>query len=205
MPGNIILSLLMPTTPQREVMFTALYNEVMAQKSAMNTIHPEMADIEILVDARPRFLDGGPSIGKKRESLVRQATGKYLCFLDSDESISPNYVESLVRLCLQGNDVCTFRALAKMQHYIALVDMRLIYKVNDQLSPDYTCRRPPWHINPVKSEYAKRVKFSDKNNAEDFEWMEKVLAHCTTESHTDKILFTYQHGSHSEADQIPLP
>lgn len=177
----------------------------MKQKTEFDTIHDTIGELQILVNSDKRFLDGGLSIGKKRQALVQQAEGKYLCFLDDDEAISPNYIETLMRLCYQGQDVCTFQALVKMQTFWALIDMQLCYKVNDQINPDYTVRRPPWHVCPVKSVYAKMFEFPDLNNAEDFVWMEKVLSCCSTESHTDKIIFQYNHKEESQADKIPLP
>jgi glycosyltransferase involved in cell wall biosynthesis len=201
----ILLSILIPTIPERNERFTKLYNELMRQKTAFETFHDSLGRVEILVNADKRFLDGGLSIGNKRNALVKSAEGKYLCFLDDDESIPGNYLESLMRLCYQGQDVCTFQALAKLQTFWALVDMRLAYKLNDQLNPNYTARRPPWHCCPVKSVFAKMFEFPDLNNAEDFVWMEKVLACCTTEAHTEAILYGYNHGEHSEADKIPLP
>ena len=78
----------------------------------------------------------------------------------------------------------------------------MVYRVNDQFTPNYTVRRPAWHICPVRSEFAKLYEFKDINNAEDYEWIEKVTAHCTTEAHTDRIIFQYNHGKHSEADKI---
>lgn len=198
----MMLSILIPTIPQRNEMFTELYNEIMAQKAMVNSIHPSLGDIEVIVDSRGRFLETGISIGEKRESLVRLAQGKYSAFCDDDESVAPNYVESLLRLCNQNPDVCTFRAIVKVVDYWGIVDMRLAYKVNDQMSPEYTIRRPPWHMCPVKTMYAKIPNFQYINDAEDFEWMSKVLTMCTTEAHTDKIIFQYRHGSHSESDKI---
>lgn len=199
-----MLSILIPTVPQREERFTKLYNDVMSQVHMLDTIHPTLGEVEVLVNSDQRFLDGGPSIGMKRQELVQRATGKYLCFLDDDDTIPPNYVESLMRLCVIGADVCTFRAMVKLESFWASVDMRLVYLINDQITPEYEIRRPPWHICPIRSKFAKMYSFPDKNNAEDFEWMEKILANCTTEAHTDKILFQYNHGPHSEADKIPL-
>lgn len=201
----VILSILMPTTPERSEMFSKLYNQVKFQVTSLQNVHPSLGTVEILVDDSKRFLDGGLSVGKKRESLVQRAEGKYLCFLDSDESISPDYVETLVRLCNKDQDICTFQAMVKLSDFWALVDMRLTYKVNDQITPEHSVRRPPWHICPVRSIFAKLHKFNDKNNAEDFEWMEKVLANCTTEAHSERIIFSYNHGEHSEVDKIPLP
>lgn len=201
----ILLSILIPTIPERYERFTKLYNELMRQKTEFETFHDTLGRVEVLVNTEKRFLDGGLSIGKKREALVKDAEGKYLCFLDDDESIAPNYLETLMRLCFVDQDVCTFKAMVKLSTFWALVDMRLAYKTNDQINPDFTVRRPPWHMCPVRSVFAKLVPFRDVNNAEDFEWTEQVLKYCVTEAHTDKIIFQYNHGDHSEADKIPLP
>lgn len=194
-----ILSILIPSIPERAGNRGLLCRELERRKS---NLPDEIGTVEIIVDDSKSFLKGGLSIGKKRQGLVEKAAGKYLCFLDDDENISPIYIETLVRLCNENKDVCTFRSIIKLKDYWGLVDMRLVYKVNDQASPDYTVRRPPWHICPVRSDFAKLYEFQDINNAEDFEWFAKVLSHCTTEAHTQRILFQYNHGIGSEADKI---
>jgi glycosyltransferase involved in cell wall biosynthesis len=198
----IILSILIPTIPQRANMFTELFNEVHRQIAYMDTVHPTLGRIEVLIDDSPKFLEGGLSIGKKREALLKRAEGQYLCYLDDDESIAPNYIETLVRLCAQGADVCTFRNLSKMDTYWMIVDMSLNYKTNDQATPSFIVRRSPWHINPVKSHLAKMYAFEDKSYGEDYSWFEQVLKHCTTEAHTDAVIHQYNHGKHSESDKI---
>jgi GT2 family glycosyltransferase len=199
--GTIMLSILIPSIPDREIMLITLENELKKQIRELEGFEM-LGSVEIIIDKSNSFLDGGLSIGKKREALVKSAKGKYLCFLDDDESIAPNYVESLIRLCNYDLDVCTFQALAKLDNAWGIINMKLAYKVNDQFTPEYTVRRPPWHICPVRREFAKLYNFDDINNAEDYSWFEKVLSHCTTEAHTDKILFQYNHGQHSEADKI---
>lgn len=199
--GNIMLSILIPSIPKRKQKLDRLLCELTKQIEAIKQ-HEMLGIVEAVFDDSISFLDGGLSIGKKREKLVKLATGKYLCFLDDDESIAPNYVESLLRLCNFDLDICTFRAISKLETAWGLVDMRLAYKLNDQFTPEHTIRRMPFHMCPVRSEFAKLYEFEDINNAEDSRWMEQVLAHCTTEAHTDKILFQYNHGQHSEADKI---
>lgn len=199
----IILSILCSTTPDREGMFARLYSEVFRQTEDLHTVHPTLGRVEILVDDSKRFLDGGLSIGKKREALLKRATGKYVAYLDSDEDVAPNYIEAMVRLCQLGADVITFRNISKFDTYWTFVDMSLNYKVNDQASPNYITRRRPWHICPVKKEYAGLYNFDNSNYGEDWLWFEKVLTHCTTESHTNAVLHQYNHSSkHSEADKI---
>jgi hypothetical protein len=197
----IILSILIPTIPERVDMFTALYNKLHRQLEYMQTFHASMGHIEILVNSDKRFLEGGPSIGKKREELVKRAEGKYLCFLDDDEDIADNYLETLVRLCHRDADVVTFRSFAKLKNYWCLIDMGLHYP-NDQANPNYTVRRSPWHVCPVRSYFAKLYSFSDINYGEDWLYFEQVLKHCTTEAKTEAIIHSYQHGDHSEADKI---
>lgn len=199
---NHILSILIATTPDRNRMFTSLCNELYRQILYMNSFHDSLGSIEVVVDGSKRFLDGGLSIGKKREALVQAANGKYLCFLDSDENIAPNYLETLVRLCNQDKDICTFRSLGKLENYWALYDMS-IENTNQESTPNTIVLRNGWHVCPVKTEYAKLYKFEDISYGEDFIWMHEVLKHCKTEAHTDAILLQYNHSSKfSEADRI---
>lgn len=200
--GILQLSILIATTPERSEIFTRLYNELMRQKTSLNTTHETLGELEVVVNAGAKFLDGGLSIGKKREALVAEAKGEYLCFLDDDESIAPNYVETLMRLCYQDMDVCTFRAMVKMENFWGLVEMSLKYEMNDQINPEYIARRPPWHMCPMKSKYAKLFHFPDVNAAEDFDWMKKVLTRCKTEAHTDQVIFQYNHTGGSQSDEV---
>lgn len=200
---DYIISILTPTIPKRHKKFCKLYAEINRQITYMNTYHPSLGMIEREFCYGPTFLDGGLSIGKKREHLVGNARGKYLCFLDDDEYISPNYIETLVRLCIQDKDVCTFRSISKLDNYWAIVNMSLDNKENEQLTPDKIVNRPAWHVCPVKSEYAKLYPFEDINYGEDWDWFSKVLTHCETEAHSDAVIHQYNHSKlTSESDKI---
>jgi len=197
-----ILSILIPSIPSRYRILASLAKSLHSQVTYMNTWHPSLGEIEIIIDGSERFLDGGLSIGKKREKLVTEANGSYLCFLDDDESIAPNYLETLVRLCNENKDVCTFRSLAKMDNYWTVIDMKLFYQ-NEEATPNRIVRRNAWHVCPVRSKYAKLHTFDDINYGEDWKWFEQVLKHCETEAHTDAVIHSYQHSAtKSEADKI---
>lgn len=197
-----LLSILIPTIPDRELRLSYLENELRHQAEEI-VRNGNNAGIEIHVKTTPTFLDGGPTVGAKRNELVQHATGKYLCFLDDDESIAPNYIETLLMLCAQDKDICTFNALYKLENYWGIVNMRLGHTVNEQTDPHrLIISRPPWHMCPVRSEFAKLYQFPDKNNAEDWPWMAQVLTHCKTEAYADRVIFQYNHGKHSEVDKI---
>lgn len=199
----IVLSILIPSIPSRLEASARLLNQLEDQIKSLNDVHPTLGMVELLIDPSRSFLDGGLSIGKKREQLAKDASGKYLCFLDDDEDIAPNYVETLVRLCHQDKDVCTFRSIAKLDNYWTIIDMRLSHPVDEQASPDFIVHRRPWHINAIRSEIAKQYTFPDTNYSEDSDWMTNVLYECKTEAHTDAVLHQYNHSSKtSEADKI---
>jgi glycosyltransferase involved in cell wall biosynthesis len=191
-----ILSILIPSIPERMRIAKRLMDELARQTHIR-------FDVEIILAQGKSFLNGGITVGKKREALVKRARGKYLCFLDDDDTVSPNYIETLLNLCRQDKDVCTFNAFYKLENYWGVVNMRLGHQVNEQTDPDRSViSRPPWHMCPVRSEFAKLYAFEDKNNAEDWPWMEKVLSHCKTEAYLNRIIFQYNHGKHSEVDKI---
>lgn len=196
-----VLSILMATTPDRSGMFTALYNEVMRQVTYMKTVHPTLGEVEVLVDDSKRFLDGGLSIGGKRQALLDRSKGDYVCYLDSDEEISPSYVEVLVRQCQFGADCVTFRNLTKTETFWIVVNMSIHFP-NDQVNPLMEVRRNVWHVCPIKTTFAKLYRFEDTNYGEDESWMNNVRKHITTEAHTDAIIHCYRHGKHSESDKI---
>ena len=131
-----MLSILIPTIPERSDRLKVLYYELMRQKADFDKFHYTLGKIEILINDDKRFLEGGLSIGKKREKLVQSASGKYLCFLDDDEQIAPNYIETLMRLCYEGNDINTFRAFVRLENMWGLVNMSLDNLENEQLHPN---------------------------------------------------------------------
>lgn len=199
---KVILSILMPTMPHRITYFTEISHDVNDQINNLHATHPTLGCVEFLYDASTPFLQGGLSIGKKRELLVMNAKGKYLCFLDDDEDIAPNYVETLVRLCHKNQDVVTFRSFCKNDYYWTVVDMRL-GQSNEEASPEKIVKRDVWHICPIRSSIAKKHAFADINYGEDADWLHRVLPECHTEAHTDQILHSYIHSSKtSEADKI---
>lgn len=199
----VMLSILIPTIPSRNAMFRALTKELERQNDFIKEYHWTLGCVEIIWDRSKPFLDGGPSIGEKRQKLVRRAQGKYLCFLDDDEDIAPNYLETLLRLCNEDMDVCAFRNLSRFDNYWAVFDLSIKNPSNEQSRSDQMVMRRPWHICPVRSEFAKMVDFPNSNYGEDWEWFEKVLVYCRTEAKTNAIIHCYNgYNSTSEATKI---
>lgn len=208
-----ILSILIPTIEERFELCSKLFGKLFIQMGhdelvrlddnlVKHKFYLEDDIIEVLVDDRIKFRDGGPSIGAKRQTLLDSCTGLFCGFLDDDEDIAGNYIETLIELCKQDKDVCTFKSFIQLEQYWGIVNMRLRY-VNEQMSPDYEVHRAPWHMCPVRSSIAKKYKFPDENYAEDWNFMIQVLADVQTEAHSERIIHSYRHNvaAKSESDQ----
>lgn len=200
----VILSVLIPVIPKRYEQFMRLLNELQKQISFMHNNHPDLGLVEILFDNSPAFLDGGKSIGGKRNELRQRAVGKYSLFLDDDEIVAPNYIETLVRLCQEDKDVISYQCFFKCDSYWAILNMSLANSVNEEANPNGLVQRTIWHVCAIRTEITAKENFNDElNHNEDFSWIEKILHHCHSEAHTNKILLQYNHSEqNSEADKI---
>lgn len=200
----IILSVLVPVLPKRYEMFMRLLNELQKQISFMHNNHPDLGLVEILFDNAPGFIEGGKTIGGKRNELRQRAIGKYSLFLDDDELIAPNYIETLVRLCQEDKDVVTYRVLFKSDYYWALLNMSLENKEDEQATPEKIVERRVWHVCAIRTEITLKENFDDSlNHNEDGTWLAKIIPYLHSEAHTNKILLQYNHSElESEADKI---
>lgn len=199
------LSILIPTLPQRKKMFNILRKNLTAQIDYVHSTHPSLGQVEILFDSSKKFLKGGLSVGAKRDALKCRATGEYLVFVDDDDMIAPNYLESILRLMESNPDIITFRSLYKSSTYWGIVDMNLNHAENEQMNDSTIVKRQPFHVCPIRTSIAQQHSFPDINNAEDWGWMVKVLTDCKTQSHSDQILHQYnEFASVSEVNKIML-
>ena len=199
------LSILIPTLPQRKKMFNILRKNLTAQIDFVHSTHPSLGQVEILFDSSKKFLKGGLSVGAKRDALKCRATGDYLVFVDDDDIVAPNYLESILRLMESNPDIITFRSLYKSSTYWGIVDMNLNHAENEQMNDSTIVKRQPFHVCPIRTSIAQLHSFPDINNAEDWGWMVKVLTDCKTQSHSDQILHQYnEFASVSEVNKIML-
>lgn len=185
------LSILIPTLPQRKKMFNVLRKNLTAQIDYVHLTNPSLGKVEILFDSSKKFLKGGLSVGAKRDALKCRATGEYLVFVDDDDIVAPNYLESILRLMESNPDIITFRSLYKSSTYWGIVDMNLNHSENEQMNDSIIVKRQPFHVCPIRTSIAQQHSFPDINNAEDWGWMVKILTDCKTQSHSDQILHQY--------------
>ncbi len=178
-----ILSVMILTIPQRMDMLNTLLAHLEANR---------VDGVEVLVNLDMKL----KSIGKKRQECIDVATGKYVAFLDDDDSVTPDYLPSIVKAAADDSDVITFDQRAQFNDGNPfVVSCSLRNETPEQLKVVggvyHDIRRPPWHFNAWRATIAKRHPVPDKSWGEDWEWCESMLPEVNTESHINRILHLY--------------
>ncbi len=199
----IILSLLIPVIPKHYPKFMKLLGELQRQVTIMHSLHSSLGLVEILFCDSPSVLDGGGTIGSKRNELRMRAVGKYSAFIDADDNVAPNYVETLVRLCGEDKDVVSFNCIFKNDNFWSIINMSLENKEDEQVNPEVITKRKVWHVCAIRTEITRKENFDDMSHGEDVSFMNRIMPHLQSEVHTNLLLTQYNHSeSESEADKI---
>lgn len=118
--------------------------------------------IEILTDIDK----GEKSIGQKRNDLVARSKGKYCCFIDDDDEVTLDYIKE-IETCLQSNPDCV--SMIGMYYKNGVQQKPFVHSLSFRgYSEDGDAYyRPPNHLNPILTEYVKKVPFPLQNHGED--------------------------------------
>ncbi len=188
--GRMMLSIVMATIPERWEQFTRLRDKIQVQIDYCRSTHPALGKVEIVEVNTPTAINGGPSIGKKRQMGLDESKGEYVCWLDDDDDISPDYVETLLRLAMKNRDVLTFSSFSRFDRFWCVVQMSNETPRDEQVRPGIVKRRP-WHVCAFKRNLANKVSFPHINWDEDTVFIDSLLPLCKNESHTDAIIHEY--------------
>ncbi len=154
--------------------------------------------IEILVYETERFIDGGPHVGVKRNYCLKMAKGDYVNGVDSDDSIAPDYVSSIMESMKTSPDCICFEC--KYTNAETGVKSHVYFgRANLNLNIDDKGRRERMvnHLNPVKRELALKAGFPESSFSEDTEYAMRLRNRTLlrTEVIIPKILYYYNFSS----------
>lgn len=195
--GVLMLSVIMITIPERKREFAALHKKLVKQIFYCSEIHPTLGNVEIIKVETPRFPEG-PTIGEKRQMGLDKALGEFVIWLDDDDDISPDYVETLLRLAYDTPDVITFSNLSRFDSYWCVIRMSLKHEYDEQVRPGIINRRP-YHVCGWRRRIAQTVKFPPLNKDEDTTYIAELLPKCKVEQHSENILHEYNRTKQSYA------
>jgi hypothetical protein len=106
------------------------------------------------------------SIGTKRQNMLQAAEGRYMSFIDDDDKVTAHYFEDAAA-CIAGNFDC-MRLRGQISQWT--FTHSLANKLTDPMANETTFLRPPNHLNVMKADIAKTIKFRDATSGEDLDW-----------------------------------
>lgn len=177
-PEKISLSVLICTIPSRtRSLIRLLY---MLEKQAKNK------PVEILFLGDNRIM----SVGKKRNKLLEMASGKYVTFIDDDDRISENYIDSILSKTNNNSDVIVFGAKISENgsEYKSVVYDRN-FKHDKNLPNKY--ERMPNHLMATKRDLALKAGFPEQSFAEDHEYAKRLQKLTKCQSVITDTLYYY--------------
>jgi glycosyltransferase involved in cell wall biosynthesis len=181
MPKNLLLSILIASITERQKIFLPRVLESLEAQ-----VRNKPVEILVLTDNRMR------SIGEKRNRLLSLAQGEYLCFVDDDDQLSPNYVDHIVEALATRPDCVVFDAWVTLNGKSGK-----ICKYGKEFTPENTAQayfRKPNHLMVHKKDKVKDIKFLDINFGEDDEWANRVVAGIETQVRINEVLYNYEYS-----------
>jgi len=201
------LSILIPTTYDREHFVDRLHIQFSEQLiySGYETFGHHLKRVyystsipnDRLVEVIEFKDDYEHSIGFKRNVLMNNAAGIYLAFIDSDDRIGPRYFEHAFEGILRGVDACGLTGIITEdgQNHKKFVHSM---QYDSWFEKDGVYYRNNNHLNVVRSDIAKRMKFPETNQGEDHSYSKQLQASGLIKTeywNPDEILYYYDYRS----------
>ena len=183
MAETIKLSVLICSIPERAGnKFTKLLNKLISQ------VKEKPVEIIWLGDNKKI------SIGAKRNNLRLMAQGDYQCFIDDDDDISKDYIDSILKAIRSDSDVICFNA----ERYVdGLLDRPVFYSkeygIDSNTNEAYL--RLPNHLMVFKSNIVLKHLFKQINFGEDYIFANKILPDIKSETIINKVLYYYNYNT----------
>ncbi|MBD3408414.1 MAG: glycosyltransferase [Candidatus Lokiarchaeota archaeon] len=179
MIGKIRLSILICTLDYRHKYLSTLIGKLTPQ------INDKPVELLYLGDNKTR------TIGRKRGDLLKLAQGDYVVFIDDDDDVSHEYVDSILQAIESDPDCVVFDLEIHHGVNTKLVKYGINTEIKD-LSTHY--ERKVNHLMPVKRSIALKVGYGNEKRGEDRHYAVKLEKHLKTESRIDKVLYIYQYN-----------
>jgi hypothetical protein len=186
-----IFSILIASVPERLEKLDKLFKNL--QNQITNNGLYEKVEILALLDNKLK------TVGSKRQALLETSSGRFVAYLDDDDTVSNDYVKEIVTAAEQNPnvDVICFKQEARIENDPPVpVYFGLQYE-NTEYTYGKPIYRKPFHICAWNTKIAKQVKFKDISFTEDWTWVEELCKIAKTQHSIDNILHYYIYNSNT--------
>ena len=197
---NPTLSILIPSLASRAPLLARLRACLARQGRA--------SEIEILTDVD----DGQATTGTKRNRLVARARGAYLCHVDDDDLVAPDYLDAILAAIAEnpGVDAVWIRGQRRIvdgeEAGVLPFDYGCPPSANGRVSDDGTLWRSAGHLCPIRAAIAKATPFPELTVGEDLRWANAVAPKIRTSARAGRagqVLYYYEFDPHKKTQARP--
>lgn len=171
-----------------------IQEQLFDQYGSLSEPDQERVEIVVLTDNKKMML------GHKRNTMVDIAQGKYVVFVDDDDRVASDYIQSLLDATASDADSIVFQAEVSLDGEAP----KICYYSKD-VGKDFNTpsayHRIPNHICCVKKEVSLKSSFPNVLYGEDAGYGKVLLAHIKTEHKIDKVLYYYDYNSETTETQ----
>lgn len=176
----MILSILICTMPKRKAMLDRLFEELLKQIQGK--------EVEIIADS-----DMTITTGTKRNKLLGLAKGKYVVFIDDDDTVSIDYVNSIMAALASEPDAVGFKGWITTNGR-----NRMVWKISKDfpyMQKGGVYLRYNNHLSPMKKSIAMAIGYPDSVFGEDYDFAFRLHQSglIQTEVFIDKFLYNYDY------------
>ena len=197
-PPRLILTVGILTLHERKPVFDELVSHL------TNIAKPYTNKVEFVV-ARD---NGEKSVGQKRNEVLKEAKGEFVCFIDDDDTVADSYFDYLIQtLEKHAVDAVGFKGMYYVSEKPTMIFSHSGKNGGHFQTHDSTNgviqHRPINHLNPVRTTIAREIGFPEQNYGEDTNYCDRLLASglLKSEAFIDVVLYHYLFDSQKSRTQ----
>jgi len=182
-----LLSILICSIPKRKEMLDRLLSQI----DLYSKEYFKLNELELIIDDSTHV-----NIGFKRNRLLNISKGKYIAFIDDDDSITEHYFKEIRKGIDADVDCCSLRGIITWNgKNPELFEHSIKYNSWNTTNNEIKYERFPNHLNCIKSEIAKQIDFLELNHGEDKDWSYKLneTGLIKTEHFINEVIYNYQY------------
>lgn len=184
------------TQPTWTILVATLSQRADRLRRLLDQLGPQLnaADGRVVLSAL--YNHGERPLGHVRYDLLAHATTPYVSFVDDDDELPSYHVAEVLRRLDEGVDYVGWQ----MQTYVDDVPLKPTYhslRYDHWWEDQHGYYRDVSHLNPIRTELARRGDFRRGDPPEDTSWADQIRTYVggATEAYVDKIMYHYRSKS----------